>query len=119
MGSIALLKSGLVGGLGLMIAIVAVISLLTFASQSARSLNTHVSKVSSIITLIIVWIIGWGISYWYFSTIAGINSHPDETVLTALACLFTLTPSFAIICAALSYYIAVQKMQNLVNKENS
>lgn len=108
-------KAGLVGSLGFIIAIVAVIALLTFASEAQRLATIKARKLFALITLIIVWGIGWGVSYWYFATI----SAPDERVLTTFACLFALTPSLAMVSAAFSYYLEVQKNINIVNKEKT
>lgn len=118
MGSIALLKAGIVGGFGFIIALGVVIALLTCASQSSQLLqsnNISVRKLSSFIILIIVWVVGWGGGYWYFSTLTNVNNPSDVTILIVFACMFTLTPSFSIVCAAFSYYVEVRKAVEVVN----
>lgn len=115
MGLVVFFKAGLVGGFGLIIAIVAVIALLTAASEGFRLTNISIPILPALITLIAIWSIGWGIAYYYFSIIK--NSSSDEIVLTIFACLFTLTPSLSFVAAAFSYYVKAQKLLHMVNKE--
>lgn len=115
MSLIIFFKAGLVGAFGLIIAIVAVIALFTAVSEASRLININIPRLLALITLVVVWSVGWGIAYYYFLTIK--NSSSDEIVLTTFACLFTLTPSLSFVCAAFSYYVQVQKYLNMVNQE--
>lgn len=115
MGLVVFFKAGLVGSFGLIIAIVAVIALLTAAFETSRLTNINIPRFSALITLVVVWGIGWGIVYYYFSIIE--NSSSDEIILTTFACLFTLTPSLSFVGAALSYYVKAQKIMNIASKE--
>ncbi|CAI3953003.1 unnamed protein product [Commensalibacter communis] len=113
MDSVVIFKAGIIGGLGFIIAIGAVIALLTFPFKSSQLKAFKVSKIPSLITLVIICVIGWGSAYWYLFMNPNVNNPADQTRLTLFASLFTLTPSLAIVSAAFVYYIKVQKALNV------
>ncbi|MDI2112093.1 hypothetical protein [Commensalibacter nepenthis] len=117
MDSIVIFKAGMIGGLGFIIALGAAIALLTFPFKSSQLNMAKVSKLPSLITLVLVCAIGWGLSYWYLFMTPTVNNPSGQTILILFASLFTLTPSLAIVSAAFVHYIKIQKALS-INQTN-
>lgn len=117
MGLVLLLKAGIVGSFGFIIAIGVVMTLLISASKSLQEASVQARKLPSFMVFVIVLAIELGLAYWYFSSITEISNPSALDKFTMYACLFSLTPSVAIIMGAFFYYCDVEKAIQRKNQE--
>lgn len=109
MGLIVLFKAGMVGGFGFIIAVGVAMALLTPSPKSVQDASIQVSKIPAFLIFLVVFAIGSGWAYWYFSSGVTVSTPAELERFTIYACLFSLVPSVSIICGAFSYYRAAQK----------
>lgn len=110
MGLVLFFKAGMVGGFGFIVAVGIAMALLIPSSKSLQEASLNISKVPSFLTFVIVFVIGTGLAYWYFSSGIEVSTPSELEKFTIYACLFSLVPSIAIICGAFSYYCDAQKV---------
>lgn len=109
MGLVVLFKAGIVGGFGFIIAVGIAMALLIPSSKSMQDASIQVSKIPSFLTFVIVFAIGAGLAYWYFSSGIEVSTPAELEKFTIYACLFSLVPSISIVCGAFSYFCDAQK----------
>lgn len=110
MGSIVLLKAGMVGGFGFIISLCGVIILLSSATTALREASLKVNKIPAFIAFLVVMIVELWLAYSYFSSAPGISTPSELEKVTMYSCLFSLSPSVAIVIGAFFYYLDAQRV---------
>ncbi|MDI2091681.1 hypothetical protein [Commensalibacter oyaizuii] len=101
-------KAGIVGGLTFIIAIGVVISTVSVTAKQLQNTAIKVKKIPAYLMFFIVWLVGWAVIYWLFSEVGVVDTPEKARISTIYVCLFALMPSFAMVLAALVYYLDVR-----------
>lgn len=113
---IALFKAVMVGFFTFIIAIGAVLSVVSAIAKQLTLTPVHVRKYPSILLFFVVLLGAWGSIYWGFSLLPADNSAEKQQMMMLYAYLFALVPSVALMLASLLYYLDVRNAAKKLGK---
>lgn len=108
MDIIALFKAVMVGFFTFMIAIGAVLSVVSAIAKQSMVKSVPVRKSPAILMFVFVLLGGWGGIYWAFSLLSGVDDNAKQQAMMIYAYLFALVPSVALMLSSLIYYLDVR-----------
>ncbi len=108
MDVIELFKAVMVGFFSFMIAIGAVLSVVSAITKQSITMPRHVPKLPAFIIFVVIILGGWSVIFWGFHSLPMDNSEATQQMMMIYAYLFALVPSVALMLASFVYYLDVR-----------
>lgn len=108
MDVIALFKAVMVGFFSFMIAVGAVLSVVSAITKQSITMPKHVRKFPAFLMFTIVLVGGWISIYFGFTSLPAGNNVATQQTMMIYAYFFALIPSVALMLSAFVYYLDVR-----------
>lgn len=108
MDVIALFKAVMVGFFSFMIAVGAVLSVVSAITKQSITMPKHVRKLPAFLIFAVILLGGWIFIYLGFISLPADNSVTTQQMMMIYAYLFALIPSVALMLASFVYYLDVR-----------